>query len=64
MSYMLKMMKTQHSALKMFDGCICWLQQQEEACLYNVHVLQELRELAARKRMSAIKQRKLSDFLA
>ena len=36
---------------------ICWLQQQE-ACLYNVHVLQELRELAARKRMSAIKQRK------
>ena len=52
------------SAFKMFDGCICWLQQQEEACLYNIQTLQELRELAARKRVSAIKQRKISDFFS
>jgi len=46
----------------MFDGCIQWLYEQEEASLYNIRVLQELRELAARKRMSLIKQQKISDF--
>jgi hypothetical protein len=32
--------------------------------VYNVQALQELRELAARKRVSAIKQRKRTDFFA
>ncbi len=50
------------SAVTMFDGCLQWLQEQEEACMYNINVLQELRELAARKRISALKQKKVSDF--
>ena len=51
------------SALKMFDGCIKWLQEQEEACMYNIQSLQELRDLASRKRFSAIKQKKISDYI-
>ena len=51
------------SALKMFDGCISWLQQQEEAFDFSLRALEELRELAARKSRSAIKQRKISDFV-
>ena len=50
------------SAVKMFDGCLQWLQEQEESSLYNIQVIKELRELAARKRMSTIKQKKISDF--
>ena len=49
-------------AVKMFDGCIQWLQEQDEASVYNITVLQELRELAARKRIGALQQRKVSDF--
>ena len=49
-------------AEKMFDQCIKWLQDQEEASQYNVRVLQELSELAARKRFNMLKQRKLSDY--
>lgn len=46
----------------MFDECLQWLQEQEEASMYNICILQELRELAARKRLNALKQRKVSDF--
>lgn len=49
-------------AEKMFDQCIKWLQEQEEASHYNVRVLQELSELAARKRLNTLKQRKVSDY--
>ena len=38
----------------MFDGCIDWLQQQEEASLYNISILNKLRELAAKKRLSSL----------
>ncbi len=33
------------SAVKMFDECLQWLQTQEEASMYNICMLQELREL-------------------
>ncbi len=52
------------SAVKMFDKCLQWLQAQEEASMYNICMLQELRELAARKRKNALKQRKVSDFFS
>jgi len=42
----------------MFEGCIQWLQQQEESSAYNTTILQELRELAARKRLGSFKQKK------
>lgn len=50
------------SAVKMFDECLQWLQAQEEASIYNICMLQELRELADRKRRNSLKQRKLLDF--
>ena len=31
------------SAVKMFDECLQWLQAQEEASMYNITILQELR---------------------
>ena len=43
----------------MFDKCLEWLRQQEEASTYNLTCLKELHELAARKRLSDIKQKKL-----
>ena len=36
----------------MFDKCLEWLRQQEQAPTYNLTCLKELRELAARKRLS------------
>ena len=50
------------SVVKMFDGCLKWLQEQEESTSYNVRVIQELREMAAKKRIDAIKQSKISEF--
>ena len=47
----------------MFDGCITWLHQQNEANTYNLAILHELRELAAKKRLSNLKQMKLNSFL-
>ena len=53
--------KISHStAVKMFDQCLLWLQQQEEASLYDVGAIRELRDFAARKR--TFKQKKLSDY--
>ena len=43
-------------AVRMFDTCLEWLRQQEEASTYNLTCLKELRGLAARKRLSDIKQ--------
>jgi len=55
--------KVSHStAIKLFDGCLQWLQQQEEASLYNVGVLQDLRDLAAKKRVLSIEQTKLTHY--
>ena len=51
-------------ALRMFDSCITWLLQQEEANTYNLSVLKQLRELAARKRLSSLQQERLDDFFA
>ena len=49
-------------AMKMFDGCITWIHQQNEANTYNLAILHELRELAAKKRLSNLKQMKLNSF--
>ena len=46
------------------DSCIAWLQQQDEASAYNMSVLHNLRELAAGKRLTSIKQKKLTDYLS
>ena len=51
-------------AVCMFDKCLQWLQEQDEASSYNIRTLQELREMAARKRLSAIKQKKISDYFS
>ena len=48
--------------MKMFDQCLLWLQQQEEASLYDVGAIRELRDFAARKRINSFKQKKLSDY--
>jgi len=50
------------TAIQLFDGCLQWLQQQKEASVYNVGVLQDLRDLAAKKRVQSIKQKKLTDY--
>ena len=50
------------SAVTMFEGCIQWLQQQEESSAYNITVLQELRELAAKKRLGSLKQKKITEY--
>ena len=47
-------------AIKMFDSCIAWLQQQDEASAYNISMLSNLRELAAKKRLTSITQKKLT----
>ena len=50
-------------AMKMFDGCINRLQQQKEANTYNLSILHGLRELAAKKRLSNLKQIQLDSFI-
>ena len=50
-------------AVKMFDKCLKWLRQREKASTYNLTCLKELRELAARKRLSDIKQKKITDYV-
>ena len=48
------------TAVKSFDECLQWLQQQKEASLYNVGVLCELQGLAARKRVQCSKQKNVN----
>ena len=49
-------------AIKMFDGCMQYLQEQNEDTVHNLIMLKELREMAARKRISGLKQRKVTDY--
>ena len=49
-------------ALQMFDNCIFWLRQQDEVSVYNLSVLRDLRELAARKRLSSLRQSCVTDY--
>ena len=48
-------------AVKMFDSCIAWLQQQDEPSAYNLSLLSDLHELAAKKQLTGISQKKLTD---
>ncbi len=50
------------AAVKMFDGCMQWLQEQGESNIHNMAMLTELRDLAARKRISTLKQKKITDY--
>ena len=50
-----------HSSV-MFDRCMKWLQEQNVSNTHNMTVLRELRELAARKRIGALKQKKMTDY--
>ena len=44
-------------AMIMFDGCITWFHQQKEANTYNLAIVDGLRELATKKRLSNLKPR-------
>ena len=50
-------------AITMFDGCIKYLLEQKEDTLHNITVLTELREMAARKRLTNLKQKKITDYM-
>ena len=39
-----------------FDQCLTWLEKQPEADYHDVAVLKELRSLAARKKVSSMRQ--------
>ena len=43
--------------------CLAWLEQQEESTPMNLLLLRELQSLAAKKKFSSLKQRKLLDYL-
>ena len=46
------------TAVKMFDQCLLWLQQLEEASLYDVGVIREFRYFAAREKDKFIQTEK------
>ena len=46
----------------MFANCITWLQEQAKVNAYNLSLLHDLRELAAKKRLSNITQKHLIDY--
>ena len=49
-------------AVRMFDECLKWLEEQEEASVYNISILRYLRELAAKKRLSGLSQTRIENF--
>ena len=49
-------------AVRMFEQCLIWLEQQPEATVYNTMVLRELHSLAASKGMESLKQAKLTQY--
>ena len=52
------------AAVEMFDKCTDWLHSQPEATPYNTSVLLSLKELAAKKRYSSLKQTDLRSYLS
>ena len=50
-------------ATVMFDKCLTWLQYQPEASTYNTSVLISLKDIAAQKRFSSLKQKPITSFL-
>ena len=46
----------------MFDGCMQWMLEQRESNAHNMAVLKELRDLAAKKCISTIKQKKITEY--
>ena len=50
------------TALDMFDKCLAWVHCQQEATSFHTSTLLSLKELAARKRFSSLKQTSLTSF--
>ena len=58
MSQMSQLFSISHSAeVKMFDGCLEWLQEQEEATVYTCTItsLHQLRDWQPKKRLGTLK---------
>lgn len=49
-------------AAHMFEQCLSWLEYQPEATVYNTSMLLELHAMAAKKRMSCLKQASLKKY--
>ena len=53
----------QNASLDMFEKCITWLQYQPEASAYNTSVLISLKDMAAKKRLSSLKQTSITPYM-
>ena len=47
----------------MFENCITWLQHQPEASAYSTSVLIQLKDMAAKKRLSSLKQTSITSYM-
>ena len=54
---------THAQAMKMFENCITWLQHQPEASAYSTSVLIQLKDMAAKKRLSSLKQTSITSYM-
>ena len=54
---------THAQAMDMFEKCITWLQYQPEASAYNTSVLISLKDMAAKKRLSSLKQTSITSYM-
>ena len=50
-------------AVRMFDECLKWLEEQEEASVYNIFILHNLRKLASRKKLSELSQTRIENLI-
>ena len=50
-------------AVRMFDECLKWLEEQEEASVYNISILHNLRKLASRKRLNELSQTRIENLI-
>ena len=54
---------THAQAMKIFENCITWLQHQPEASAYSTSVLIQLKDMAAKKRLSSLKQTSITSYM-
>ena len=52
------------TAIEMLDKCITWLHCQPEATPYNTSVLISLKEMAAKKRFTSLKQTIMTSYFS
>jgi hypothetical protein len=53
---------THSEAFTCLDKALLWFEAQDESEAIHLNFLKKIRDLAARKRIGALKQRKLDDF--